>query len=188
MISERVIDPIRGDHPDATDRSGPCGLTCPESTTLHPGPLLSRGGEGRTRPASHADEAAGPAVRKRVLVVDDSVGTAESLAMIVGLWGHECRVAYNGLEAIDVAREYRPEVVLLDLGLPGLDGFSVAQRFREDPQLRDTSLLAMTGYREDGDSQFACELGIERIFVKPLNLAELEAELSRSVSPRPAGG
>jgi CheY-like chemotaxis protein len=124
-----------------------------------------------------------PTARKRVLVVDDSVSSAESLALIVTLWGHESRVAFNGEDALQLAQDDPPDVILLDLGLPGMDGFTVARAIREDPRCRATEVLAMTGYREDDDARKAHDLGIAHIFVKPLNLKELEAALKPAVHP-----
>jgi CheY-like chemotaxis protein len=178
MIAEKDMGPGSDGCLRAQFLSGNSVGISPEATGVRSRPLSGRGATAPARPGMRAGEA--PAMlRKRVLVVDDNVGTAESLALIVSLWGHESRVAYNGLEAIRSAYDYQPDVILLDLGLPGLDGFSVARQLREDPRFRSTDLLAMTGYRDDGDDHLAVDVGINRIFIKPLDLQALEAELAR---------
>ena len=89
-------------------------------------------------------EPTGPSLR--VLVVDDNVDAAETLAMLLKASGHEVRTAHNGPTALEAALDYRPNVVLLDIGLPGLDGYEVAKRIRQQPVLHDIVLVAMTGY------------------------------------------
>lgn len=115
----------------------------------------------------------------RILVVDDNLGGAEGLSQVLGLWGHETRLALSGPEAITCARSFRPQVVLLDLCLPGMDGFAVARVLREDPGFDRTRVLAITGDRDEGDDHLAQSVGIDRIFLKPLNFRELEADLAR---------
>ena len=87
----------------------------------------------------------------RVLVVDDWPDTAESLAVLLRLWGHDVRIAHDGPTALAVAALYRPHVVLLDVGLPGMDGYQVAWRMRNDLRLRETFLVSLTGYGQDSD-------------------------------------
>ncbi len=110
----------------------------------------------------------------RVLVVDDNAHSAESLALIIDLWGYETRIAYNGSQAIELARDFRPEIVLLDIGLPGMDGYTVARVFRGELSLRSTILLAMTGYGREEDQRKAVEAGFDRHLLKPLELDVLE--------------
>jgi two-component system CheB/CheR fusion protein len=116
--------------------------------------------------------------RLRILVVDDNLHSAESLAVLVKLWGHEARVAHDGPEAIEVALEFRPHVMLLDIGLPRLDGYKVARRLRQEPGLDDLLLIAMTGYGQDEDRRRSREAGFDHHLVKPVDLTRLEAMLA----------
>ena len=136
------------------------------------------GGGARVAPASPAPSGL-PGRTCRVLVVDDNAHSAESLAQIIKLWGHDSRIAYSGPEAISLAREYGPDVILLDIGLPGMDGCDVARVLRNDPRCRGAVLLAMTGYDRDEDRQRVRDSGFDRHLVKPLELDALEALLAR---------
>jgi PAS domain S-box-containing protein len=122
----------------------------------------------------------------RVLVVEDNVDAADSLSLLLRLYGHEVRVARTGPMALSMAPTFRPNVVLLDIGLPGMDGFHVAQRLREVPELKGVMLCAMSGYTpSDADQQRHQELGFDRYFVKPVRLEKL-MDLFRTVVPTPA--
>jgi signal transduction histidine kinase len=119
-----------------------------------------------------------PAARhfsRRVLVVDDNRDAAESIAMLLRLWGHDVRTALDGRSALEAAQTYRPDVVLLDIGLPNVDGYEVAKQLRH--QLGDNGLLlvAVTGYGQTEDRRRSAEAGFNRHLVKPVNPAELEA-------------
>ena len=81
---------------------------------------------------------------RRVLVVDDNRDATETMAMLLGIWGHDTRSAHDGPSALGIAQEFQPEVILLDIGLPGMDGFEVARRVHSLPGLRNTVLIAMT--------------------------------------------
>jgi signal transduction histidine kinase/ActR/RegA family two-component response regulator len=122
---------------------------------------------------------------RRVLVVDDNLASADSLGLIIRLWGHECRVTHSGPEAIDEADVFRPDVVLLDIGLPGLDGYEVARELRRRPHLGDLVLIAMTGYGREEDRRRAREAGFNEHLVKPLDLDALELLLAQ---PDPSEG
>jgi len=124
-----------------------------------------------------------PARPVRVLVVEDNVDAAESLATLLGLWGHEVRIVHDGLEALDAAHAYHPEVVLLDIGLPGLDGYQVAERLRQDPELDGTLLVAMTGYGQPEDRRRSHEAGIQHHFVKPVEPFVLRNLLAAVATP-----
>jgi signal transduction histidine kinase/CheY-like chemotaxis protein len=119
------------------------------------------------------------AQRLRVLVVDDNVDTAESLAMLLQALGHTVWTAYRGLTALEVAREHRPQVVFLDIGLPELDGYEVAKRMRQQPALRDVTLIAMTGYGQAEDRQHSHEVGFDHHLVKPADFARMEGILEK---------
>jgi CheY-like chemotaxis protein len=110
---------------------------------------------------------------RRVLVVDDNRDAAESLAMIVRLTGHEVACAHDGEEALAKAKEHRPEVVLLDIGLPRLDGYQVARAIRADPTLKGTTLVAITGWGQEEDVRRAMEAGFDAHFTKPIEHAAL---------------
>jgi two-component system, chemotaxis family, CheB/CheR fusion protein len=123
----------------------------------------------------------GPLPRLRVLVVDDCSDTVECLSLLLGLWGHSARTARDGWEALDVARVYRPEVVLLDIGLPGLDGYQVAERLRRQAVFMPTLLVAVTGYGREEDVRRSAEAGFDLHLVKPVapeDLRELLAAFS----------
>jgi PAS domain S-box-containing protein len=118
-----------------------------------------------------------PALR-RVLVVDDNVDAAESIGMLIRLWGHEVRVAYNGPQALKAAEEYRPEVVVLDIGLPGMSGYEVARQLRQRPQFEKALLVAVTGYGQDEDRRRSGEAGFDHHLTKPVDPDTLHALLA----------
>ena len=111
---------------------------------------------------------------RRVLVVDDNVDAAKSLATLLEMTGHDVRLAYDGFSAVDLAISYQPEVVLLDIGLPGLDGYEVAERIRRQDALKDTVLIALTGYGQDSDRQRSQKVGIDHHLLKPADFDEIE--------------
>jgi CheY-like chemotaxis protein len=121
----------------------------------------------------------------RVLVVDDSVDTVESMARLLKLHGYEVQTACGASEAIATALRWRPEFVLLDLGLPGLDGYQVALRLRQEASCRGTVLVAVTGYDRPKDRQRSREAGIDHHLVKPVEPDVLLALLSRSEAVSP---
>lgn len=110
----------------------------------------------------------------RVLVVDDSVDSAETLAELLRLWGHDVCIAHDGEEALRTAREVRPDVVLLDIGLPDMDGYAVAAQLRAEG-LPARLLVAITGYSELKDRDRMKEAGFDRHLVKPVEPAALQA-------------
>ncbi|MBI5498608.1 MAG: response regulator [Deltaproteobacteria bacterium] len=121
--------------------------------------------------------------RRRVLVIEDNIDAAETLREALEFGEHEVAVAYNGPEGLAKARAFRPEVVLCDIGLPGMDGYEVARAFRGDDALRDIRLVALSGYAQPEDLQRAREAGFEHHLAKPPSLERIE-ELLASV---PAG-
>ncbi len=133
---------------------------------------------------SSPPEPAPPVPGLRVLVVDDNPDAAELLSEFLRAVGHTTRVAHNGLTAIQLAEQFEPEVVLLDLGLPVMDGFEVADRLRALPGLAETELVAITGYGQEVDRQRTREGGFDEHMVKPVDLDELEAWLRRSQERR----
>ena len=111
----------------------------------------------------------------RVLVVDDNVDTVESLAMLMNALGHDVRKAYDGSASLEAALEYRPHIMLLDIGLPGLDGYQLATRIREQAALQDVVLVALTGYGQESARQRSLEAGFDHHLTKPADLNEIEA-------------
>jgi CheY-like chemotaxis protein len=114
---------------------------------------------------------------KRVLVVDDNEDAANSLAMILSLDGHEVRSAYSGPQALEQVESFDPDIVLLDIGLPVMDGYEVARRIRERPNAAAIRIIALTGYSRDSDKERALEAGFDDHVVKPVEIAHLRAVL-----------
>ena len=110
----------------------------------------------------------------RLLVVDDNVDAAISLAMLLRLQGHEVRVAHDGPSALDLATSYRPDMVFLDIGMPGMDGHEVARRLRQHPELKNVVLAAITGWGQQEDRRRTAEVGFDHHLVKPVEPAALE--------------
>jgi CheY-like chemotaxis protein len=105
--------------------------------------------------------------RLRILVVEDNQDAAESLAMMLELWGHEVRVAYDGAAALRQAEAATPDVIISDLGLPGMDGYELARQLRARPGSGRVVLIALSGYGRDEDRRQAAEAGFDHHLVKP---------------------
>jgi two-component system CheB/CheR fusion protein len=114
----------------------------------------------------------------RILVVDDNTDAAESLALILDLWGHDVRTVASGEEALEVAPVFAPDVVLLDVGLPLMNGFDVARRLRRLPETKNALIVAVTGYGRDEDRRNSRESGIDLHLTKPVEPAALKAILA----------
>lgn len=125
------------------------------------------------------------AARRRVLVVDDNRDAAASLTMILSMWGHEARTAHDGLEAVELADAFRPDVILLDIGLPKLNGYDVCRRIRGQSWGRNVLIAAVTGWGQDKDKLQADNAGFDCHFTKPVDLSVLERVLAHQ-SPRGA--
>jgi CheY-like chemotaxis protein len=108
-------------------------------------------------------------VARRILVVDDNVDVVETTTMLLSLSGHQVRSAKDGLQALHVATEFRPDVVLLDIGLPLMDGYEVARRLRQTPQTAGALLIALTGYGQQGDRQRGKDAGFDGHMLKPVD-------------------
>jgi len=129
-------------------------------------------------------QSTGPSLR--VLVVDDNVDSAMTLGMLLRASGHETRIVHDGLAVLDAALNYRPHVVLLDIGLPGLNGFEVAERLRQQPAFQNVVLVAMTGYGQESDRQHSQEAGFDHHLVKPANFGkvlQILATVSENLEP-----
>ena len=116
------------------------------------------------------------APRYRILVVDDNIDVAETTAELLAAMGYQVSVAHEGREALARAARFRPQVCLLDIGLPMMDGYELARRLRELPDLRPLRLVALTGYGESGDSALAGSFDAH--LVKPVDLDALVASLA----------
>ncbi|MDD4906916.1 MAG: PAS domain S-box protein, partial [Methylobacter tundripaludum] len=121
-----------------------------------------------------------PTSKFRILVVDDYADAAESLMMLLQAKGHEVEIADCGIKAIEQAQVFHPQVVLLDIGLPDLDGYEVAKRLRALPETRDATLIALTGYGQSEDHNRSQSAGFNHHLLKPLNFDELSALLTSS--------
>ncbi|HEY6863135.1 MAG TPA: PAS domain S-box protein [Burkholderiales bacterium] len=115
----------------------------------------------------------------RILVVDDNINAADSLATLLELAGHEVRVAYEGEAALLVAEAFKPQVVLLDIGMPGMDGYEVGRALRQKPQTRSALLVAITGWGAPDDLRRSKEAGFDHHLVKPVEPAALQRLLAR---------
>jgi CheY-like chemotaxis protein len=115
---------------------------------------------------------------RRVLIVDDNEDAANSLAMVLELGGHETASVYTAADALRRAATFKPDVVLLDIGLPGMDGYEVAQKMRELPGLRDVRLIAVTGYGRSDDRLRARDAGFDDHLIKPVDFAILERTIA----------
>jgi CheY-like chemotaxis protein len=114
------------------------------------------------------DAAAAPVVvRRRVLVIDDNVDAARSLGALLDLTGNEVRVFHDGRSALAAAPAFRPDVVLLDLGMPEMDGYEVARRLRQQPELAGALLVALTGWGQEADRRNSRAAGFDHHLVKP---------------------
>ncbi|WP_148591937.1 PAS domain-containing hybrid sensor histidine kinase/response regulator [Aquisphaera giovannonii] len=128
------------------------------------------------RPGGHSERVRPSRARRapsRVLIVDDNVDLARSLARLLTLLGHEVRMAYDGEAGLEEARSFRPDVVLLDIGLPRMDGYQVARLLREEDCGRDARIIAITGYGHDEDRRRSREAGIDYHLVKPIDYRSL---------------
>jgi PAS domain S-box-containing protein len=114
-----------------------------------------------------------PSASRRILVVDDNVDSAESLTMLLEITGNQTYIAHDGIEALEVADRYRPEIVLLDIGLPRLNGYEVCRRIRTQSWGKDIKVIALTGWGQDEDRRKSQEAGFDGHLVKPVNYDEL---------------
>jgi CheY-like chemotaxis protein len=134
--------------------------------------------------AATTASAPGPAGRFRVLVVEDNPDCAESLRMLLELFGHEVAVAHTGFAGVQAATEWRPDVVLCDIGLPGLDGYGVVGELRRNPATAGARVVAVTGYGAEADLLRSRQAGFDLHLTKPVELDALQAVFA----PRGKGG
>jgi two-component system OmpR family response regulator len=117
---------------------------------------------------------------RRVLLVDDSVDAAEAMSMLLETLGHEVRVMHDGPSALAVVDDFTPDVVILDIGLPGMDGFEVAREMRTRAVTKTALLIALTGYGADSDKQKARDAGFDHHLVKPVSFTAIETVIAAS--------
>ena len=120
--------------------------------------------------------AGGP--RRRILIVDDDLDTVEALGELLRDCGHEVATAHDGPQALDHARLHRPDVVVLDINMPEMDGYEVAKRIRGELGLGDALLVALSGYGEDRHHRLAREAGFDQHLTKPVDTSRLEELLN----------
>ena len=115
---------------------------------------------------------------RRVLVVDDNQDAADSLAILLRLWGYDCRVSYEGQDALQTAWEFHPDCLILDINMPGMDGCAVARRIRGMPELSGVKLVALTAYSDEVHVRRIWEAGFDYHLVKAESIEELEQILA----------
>ena len=147
-------------------------------------PVVPPPGQQPAPPAEQNGNAGGQLLR--VLIVDDNVDACTMLAHLVRLHGYGVQMAYTGPAAIQAVSAWRPHVVLLDIGLPQLDGYEVARRLRADPALKEMKLVAVTGYGNEGDLQLARDAGFDAHLLKPVDLAAVARLLTAWSAARAA--
>jgi PAS domain S-box-containing protein len=126
--------------------------------------------------SENGQNAAGP--RRRILVVDDNRDSANSMALMLKFLGNEVLTAYDGLEAVAAAHQFRPEVILMDVGMPRLNGYDATRRIRDQQAAPAPIIIALTGWGQDGDRALSKEAGCDGHLVKPVNLPDLEKLLT----------
>ncbi|HXS26948.1 MAG TPA: CheR family methyltransferase [Steroidobacteraceae bacterium] len=144
---------------------------------------LGANGESANGESASRKDANGEAAT-RVLVVDDNPDIAESTSLVLKLAGYEVKTALSGQDAIDVAASFQPEIVLLDIGMPGLDGYAVARRLRGEPKLKNALLIAVSGYGTAADHARTKQAGFDRHLVKPVEPVALQ-QLLGDLTARP---
>jgi CheY-like chemotaxis protein len=129
---------------------------------------------------SQVPEATSPAMRRRVLIVDDNRDAADALALLLQHTGHETFVAYDGAAAFSAAEAHRPDVILLDIGLPGLSGHDVCRQMREQPWGQRIRMIALTGWGQEEDRRKSREAGFDGHLVKPVDIAAVLQQFQRA--------
>jgi two-component system CheB/CheR fusion protein len=139
---------------------------------------------GHTRPRETKRRPSAPTVRLRILVADDNIDAAESLAMLLRMHGHAVAVVHDGLGAVRHAAQWRPDVVLLDIAMPGLNGYEAARRIRAAAGREMPTVIALTGWGQDEDRKRSAEAGFDHHLVKPVDPGALAAILSSAAERR----
>lgn len=121
---------------------------------------------------------------KRILVVDDNTEAADITAELLGLYGYQTAVAYAGLQGLEAARNFEPHAILLDLGMPGMDGYQVAAALRALPDFDDTALIAFTAWGDAATLQRVAATGFDEHITKPASLDTIIATLNKGLAKR----
>lgn len=133
--------------------------------------------------SSRADDVAAPPpsaqVRHRVLIADDNEDSALSLSMLLDSMGHETKVVHDGRSAVEAAEMFRPDVAIVDIDMPRLNGYQVAQILRERPAAKGMLLIAMTGWAQESDRERGREAGFHAHLAKPVAIDALQALLAK---------
>jgi signal transduction histidine kinase/DNA-binding response OmpR family regulator len=145
-------------------------------------PCLSEVPQAETEKHSVAATRESPAGR-RVLVVDDNADAADSIAVLLRMEGHEVKTVYDGPQALASSQVFAPSVVVLDVGLPGMNGYEVARRLREMPETRRALFIALTGYGQKEDRSLAAAAGFDHHFIKPADPRAIHAIIARHEDP-----
>ena len=142
-------------------------------------------GPGAVPPPPPAEDRAKAAEGRgrRILAVDDNVDSALALSRLLKISGHDVHTAHDGVAALVQAGELAPEVVLLDIGLPGMDGYEVARRLRADPSSRRVQIIAISGYGQDQDRVRSREAGFDHHLVKPVDVDALLGLIAQGAVP-----
>ena len=125
-----------------------------------------------------------PSRSRRVLLIEDNVDITDFIRMQLEIWGHEVSVAHDGPSGLEAALRLRPEIALLDVGLPGMDGYELAQRIRRDPAGTEIRLVAMTGFGRPEDRAHALAAGFDAHLVKPVEPRHLQELLASDTIAR----
>jgi CheY-like chemotaxis protein len=114
----------------------------------------------------------------KILVIDDNADIAETIGWLLSDMGHEHRLVLDGRDALEAARDFQPDVVLLDIGMPSIDGYAVCRSFRDDPHLRYLPIIAQTGWGQEADKAATARAGFDYHLVKPVGYGELQQALA----------
>lgn len=136
--------------------------------------------------AVQATQTPAPVAQRRILLVDDNDDAAQTLRLVLEMDGHELRTASDGPSALALLQTWQPDVVLLDIGLPGMSGYEVARRIGRQPWRAGVRLIALTGYGQADDRQRSAEVGFDAHLVKPVDLRELARLLALPLPPQAA--
>jgi CheY-like chemotaxis protein len=144
-------------------------------------PPVSKGSDLPSSTGARDDSAdARPGIKRVILVVDDNRDSATSLGSLLELMGHRAHVAYDGPNALEAAKKYRPEIIFLDIGLPGISGYEVARRLRQDDASKNARIVALSGYGTVEDKKRSLAVGFDAHIVKPIDMEEINRILRQA--------
>jgi CheY-like chemotaxis protein len=140
-------------------------------------PVLAPSGH-EPQPTAESEQPSGAPAERRIVVADDNEDSAFTMAMMLKIMGHDVRTAHDGFEAIKVAEAFRPELILLDIGMPILNGYDACRRIREQSWGKGVVMVALTGWGQDEDKRQSREAGFDHHLVKPIEPEALEKLLA----------